>query len=160
MRGPIFLLFIVLAILTLGARAADFSSLEERMSEGDFKAAGLNKLSPQELERLNAWLRAHGLTAAGPGGAAPAPADTVGFRAKDNTEGGPIVSKIKGKFRGWSGHSIFELANGQVWQQVDGTDFNVPAMDNPTVTIESKLLGSWLLKVEGYNHSCRVTRIH
>lgn len=154
MRGTI-LLFIAIAGLAAGATAADFSSLEERMSEGDFKASGLNKLSPQELDHLNAWLRAHGLTAAGKAAAA----DTVGFRAKDGGEGGPIVSKIKGRFTGWTGHTMFELANGQVWQQTDGESFSVPPMDSPSVTIESKLLGSWLLKVEGYNRSTRVTRI-
>jgi hypothetical protein len=48
-----------LLVLAFAAPAAaqEFSSLEERMSAAEFKAAGLDKLSPAELEALNRWLR-------------------------------------------------------------------------------------------------------
>src|SRR5688572_10963425 len=44
--------------------SAAFSSLEERMSHADFKAAGLDKLTPEELAALNEWLRQRGEAAA------------------------------------------------------------------------------------------------
>ena len=46
-----------LAILVTGlAAAAEFSSLEERMSQSQFHAAGLDKLSPQELADVVSYL--------------------------------------------------------------------------------------------------------
>jgi hypothetical protein len=154
------LLFAALAGCAATAAAADFSSLEERMSEKDFKAAGLNKLSPQELEQLNVWLRAHGLTARG--GASSGGTPDEGFRAKGffgAGEGEPVTSRIKGTIKGWSGSTVFELENGQVWQQTDGTEFNIPAVTNPGVTISQGLVGAWSLKIEGYNRTARVTRV-
>src|SRR2546427_11458076 len=44
------------------ARAAEevlSGSIKEMMSPEEFKAAGLNKLSPEELEKLNAWLQGY-----------------------------------------------------------------------------------------------------
>ena len=160
MRGSA-LFFSVLAGCAASAFASDFSSLEERMSEHDFKAAGLQKLSPQELEQLNVWLRAHGLTPAAKGESHGATDE--GFRAKgffgSGSDTGPIQSRIKGSFKGWSGKSLFELENGQVWQQTDGGEFNIPAVNNPAVTISQSMLGAWDLKVEGHNRTARVTRI-
>ena len=31
-----------------------------------------------------------------------------------------IESKIDGEFNGWEGETIFQLRNGQIWQQIDG----------------------------------------
>ena len=53
----ILVLFLVLA--APAAIAQEFSSLEERMSSDDFSAAGLERLSAEELARLNDWLRAN-----------------------------------------------------------------------------------------------------
>src|SRR6266536_574319 len=63
--GSIFCLMIA-ALFILGsarpARAAEevlSGSIKEMMSPEEFKAAGLNKLSPEELEKLNAWLQGY-----------------------------------------------------------------------------------------------------
>lgn len=141
------------------AAAAEFSTLEERMTASEFKSAGLDKLSPAELDRLNAWLKAHGLTAAG---ATTERSTEAGFRAKNfsgTADGGPFVAHVVGEFKGWSGSTHFKLDNGQEWEQTDGTEFVVRAMQSPQVTIEQGLLGTWMLKVEGYNRSTRVTRV-
>ena len=45
--------------LTSLVHAEQFSSLEEQMSQSEFNAAGLNKLSPDVLKSLDAWLAAH-----------------------------------------------------------------------------------------------------
>ena len=34
-------------------------SIQEMMTPGEFKAAGLSKLSPEELQKLNAWLQGY-----------------------------------------------------------------------------------------------------
>src|SRR5581483_2843940 len=48
-----------LLLSALPAFGQQFSSLEERMSGADFKAAGLDKLSPEELKYLDNWLQTH-----------------------------------------------------------------------------------------------------
>ena len=36
------------------------STLEERMSQADFRASGLDHLTPEQLKYLNGWLQSHG----------------------------------------------------------------------------------------------------
>ena len=49
----------LLVLAAPSALAQEFSSLEERMSSDDFTSAGLERLSADELARLNDWLRAN-----------------------------------------------------------------------------------------------------
>jgi hypothetical protein len=139
--------------------AAGFSSLEERMSEQEFRAAGLDKLSPEELAALNEWLRTRaGALGTGAGG------DDVGFRRGggllgDNGDAEPIGTYIVGTFTGWSPGTILELSNGQAWEILDDRGFSVGAIENPAVTIKPAMLGSWLLQVDGYNRTARVRRV-
>lgn len=151
------LLALVLLITPCLLGAQDFSSLEERMSAADFRAAGLDKLSDAELAQLNAWLRSNvaGSQAAMPG---QAPADTLGFRPA--APSGEVVSQIDGPFKGWDGHTEFRLQNGQVWVQSDSADrFRSGTIMNPGVRIEPGMMDSWVLRVDGFNHRVKVRRI-
>lgn len=129
------------------------------MSSSEFAAAGLDKLSPEELARLNEWLRGN-LRAAMPGlapGVAPAQ-ERIGFR--ESVVKGVVSSQIDGEFTGWSGKTVFRLKNGQVWEQIDSDSrFGGVRIDSPRVTIEPAMFDSWLLKVEGYNSTVRVRRV-
>lgn len=158
MRG--LLMALCLWIVAGAVSAAEFSSLEEKMSTQEFRAAGLDKLSPEELAALNAWLQQR--LAAGLSGGAARPADE-GFRAfgfgGDSADRREISSRITGEFSGWGPNSVFTLDNGQQWQVTDGSEFAIPGLNNPQVTIEPMMMGSWMLKVEGYNRGARVTRI-
>ena len=155
------LAFLLLGLaLSTAAFAQEFSSLEERMSDAEFRSAGLDKLTPEELEQLNGWLRSR-LNAI--------PTTEVsrsqeGFKADDgifSTGGdrGDIVSRVDGSFSGWNRNKVLKLENGQWWQVTESQSFAVPEMQSPTVTIKPAMLGSWLITVEGYNRSARVTRI-
>ena len=135
--------------------AQQFSTLEERMTAAEFKAAGLDKLTPEELAALNDWLA--GKVAAATA-AAPAQ-DTRGFNQQTG-EDGAIVSSIRGEFKGWKGAGQrFTLDNGQVWEITDSTSRLVVDLVNPVVFVEPGMLGAWFLKVEGYNSRARVKRI-
>lgn len=126
------------------------------MSAAQFHAAGLDKLSADELAQLNSWLREHaGVTSAA--AAAAAVPDRTGFHV-DNT-GSEFSTRVIGEFRGWSGKTTFHLDNGQVWQQVGHDSWGGVNLENPTIVIRPAFMGSWLLKVEGYNASTRVKRI-
>jgi hypothetical protein len=140
--------------------AQEFSSLEERMTDSEFRAAGLDRLSPEELSSLNEWLRSR-LNAI--------PNTTVsrsqeGFKPEDGLlagggDRGEIVSSIDGAFDGWSKGTVLKLANGQWWEITDDRSFAIPETMNPGVTISPAMLGSWLLKVDGFNRSARATRV-
>lgn len=152
--------FVSLLLAMSVAAAAGFSSLEERMSEQEFRAAGLERLTPEELAALNQWLRAKGATA-GVG----ASQDNAGFKSGggllgDNSGQSAIEGvRIKGAFTGWDPDQVLELNNGQAWRVDEDSGFTVPATQDPLVTIEPAMLGSWLLRVEGYNRTARVTRV-
>ena len=124
----------------------------------------------EELAVLNAWVRAHslatldspkaGATVATSAAVAETQQDMRGLKAdKDETDRTPISSRIVGRFDGWDGQTVFKLENGMIWEQADKDKFWVKALDNPQVTIEPGMFGTWRLSVEGYNSNCRVERI-
>jgi hypothetical protein len=152
-----------------------FSSLEEQMTGQDFKAAGLDKLTPQELESLNGWIRRRSLAtldapvpaaAAGvatatedsPAAADSQVADRRGFKGEDE-ERTPISSRIVGRFSGWDGQTVFRLENGMIWAQADKDKFYMKEVENPAIVIDPGMFGSWRLSVEGQDAECRVERI-
>ena len=140
-----------LLLSALPALAQQFSSLEERMSAADFKAAGLDKLSPEELKYLDGWLQAHQKARmVSPSG------KPVFYADEDRKE---FETHLVGSFGGWSGGTQFNLNNGQVWKQAESGAYSCPTMTNPKVTIKPMLLGSWLMYVEGCNESVRVERV-
>src|SRR5690606_29953597 len=112
---PITSLALSLLVAASAANAQTPSpTLEERMTQADFSAAGLHKLSPEELQALNAWLGAHG-------------SGNVQYRSPtggtvfypDQSERPEVEDRIAGVFRGWRGNTIFTLENGQKWQQAE-----------------------------------------
>ena len=145
---------LAMLLTALPVMAQQFSSLEERMSAADFKAAGLDKLSPQELQYLDGWLRTHEqvkvehVTASGSPVFYP-----------DNQPRDKFSTHLVGHFGGWGGHSVFTLDNGQVWKQAESGAYSCPEVDNPEVTIKPMILGSWLMYVQGCNQSVRVDRV-
>jgi len=144
----------VLAVLiTAAASAAEFSSLEERMSQAQFHATGLDKLSPEELKALNEWLRGHAATTT----TVVTPSGQPVFYPKES-EREVVESRIDGKFRGWAGASVFKLENGQEWTQAESGGFTNGTYDHPAVRIKPMLMGSWLMYVTPCGCSVRVTR--
>ena len=140
-------------LLTGAAAAAEFSSLEERMSQAQFHAAGLDKLSPEELKNLNDWLRGHAATTT----TVVTPSGQPVFYPKE-FEREPVESRIDGKFSGWRGKTVFRLENGQEWTQAESGSFTNGVYDHPKVRVKPMMLGSWLLSIEACGCSVRVTR--
>lgn len=159
-----FCLALILALAPLALHAQTFSSLEERMSEAEFKAAGLDKLAPEELEALNEWLRRRGQAtapAAPPVGGAPLAAveDRRGFSSLDGSYDA-IVSRIRGEFTGWRGSGDeITLENGMVWKTTDPASRLAVKLTNPVATVTPGVLNAWFLKVEGYSTRVRVVRV-
>lgn len=143
------------ALLPAFVAAAEFSSLEERMSQTEFKASGLDKLSAQELKSLNDWLRIHGLTS-------DAPVATRGGKKEfypDEMSRDAIETKIAGTFTGWLGKTQWTMENGQVWQQAESGQRRDWNLTNPTVHLKPMILGSWLMAIDGCGCNVRVQRV-
>ena len=165
-----FLLTLALGCTLLHAQQAVV--LQQKMGATEFRQAGLDKLSPTELQHLQQWLANHAaeLAAAVPASevtSANVAADKRTSRNgswsghKSDTAGKKanriVVSPIAGRFNGWRPGSILTLQNGQKWRVSDDSSLTPtrPA-DSPVVTVKPGAFGGWILKVAGYNTSARV----
>jgi hypothetical protein len=140
---------------SLGAAAAEtggdaWEGVQHAMSAEEFEAAGLKKLRPEELDRLNDWMKR--------------------FLAHDSQQivkidpeirklqNAPVRRRIAGPFRGWSGKTAFTLDNGEVWMQ-RGWGRYFARLESPEVEISRNLLGFYELRVVATGRSVGVTRV-
>jgi len=68
-----------------------------------------------------------------------------------------IESRIDGEFEGWDGETLFQLQNGQIWQQAEYA-YQYAYRYSPRVTIVHTTRG-WAMSVEGVSKSLLVRRI-
>ena len=110
-------------------------SLKQLMTPEEYKAAGLKKLSPEELNRLENFLRGYR-------------EQTVQQVAKDtqekidpapkrnqSTHRDVVESHIKGPFNGATGRTRVLLDDGSIWQQVNSDENFSCRLDNPDVVL-------------------------
>jgi hypothetical protein len=153
-------------------------SLQEQMGSTEFSRAGLDKLSPAELRHLQQWLALHapvlatkvpasdqtsataaaaessGLFGSKPKSSKPAAAQVKDAKVKHS---GTITSHIAGEFNGWERGTVLTLQNGQKWRVSDDRSFTVrQPLTSPEVSVKPGFLGSWTLKVQGYNTTAKV----
>jgi hypothetical protein len=124
------------------------------MSQTDFRAAGLDHLTPEQLKYLNTWLQTHGA-----GNAQVVTPNGQPVFYPDSGARDTIESHIAGTFTGWRGKTIFKLDNGQEWKQAESGMYDAGKFEDPVVRIKPMLLGSWLMYVEGCGCSVRVQRV-
>lgn len=146
--------------------------LQQQMSPAEFKAAGLDKLSPSELAALNGWLQ--GKVAAVTAGVREQVREEVreeareegrqevivknrGFFAFGTNE--PIVSTIQGEFRGFGKGRRYVLANKQEWEQTDDVTLPGVRRTDPEVSISPGVVGVWYMQVKGSNTRAKVQRV-
>ena len=166
MKRLLLLFFLLPAIGWCGSAAGPLDSL----TPDEFRAAGLHKLSEQELSALKALLaRAPELSSAEkpgqPVASLPRGEEAFGQEQKlhervEHLQRVPrkISSRIQGEFKGWRGRTVFTLENGQVWQQVAPGEFAVWLTD-PVVFVEKGALGAFYLRVEGFGSQVKVKRV-
>lgn len=155
-------LSVLLGLLLLWPAVAPAQdALQDKMTPAEFKAAGLDKLTPAELASLNAWLQGK-VKEESAKAASAARKDVVdtnrGFFSFGSDE--PIVSRLAGDFSGFGKGRRYLLANGQEWQQVDDARLAGVRKTNPEMTIRPGVIGNvWYMTVEGYNTRAKVERI-
>ncbi|NUO73393.1 MAG: hypothetical protein HOQ10_11850 [Frateuria sp.] len=147
-------LLVVAFSVAAAAQAQQYEPLARRMSEAQFKAAGLDRLTPAQLQALDDWLRTH---------------DKPTTRVVD-TSGKPVFypepdrrrlieAHLVGQFSGWNGHNVLSLDNGQQWKQTGSDEVMCNTSANPAVKVRPSLFGNWLLHVDGCNGSAHVERV-
>ena len=87
---------------------------------------------------------------------APTVVQTFGQERREEPQ--TISSHIPGAFEGWGPTSRIRLANGQVWQVVDGSE-GVYFLQSPKVTVKRALMGGFQLDIEGAKRTPRVRRV-
>ncbi len=156
----------------VGAAAPKPVDIRDLMNVTQFDQAGLSKLTPDEMNSLNAWLNqylnSHSVTTSPPPAAGPpsaaAPAGIASFGAETMPpkelpqEPNRIESRIAGLFTGWTGDTVFKLENGQVWQQAATGYYTNVQLDHPQVVIK-KLSFGYLLTLPGHGQTVFVRRI-
>jgi len=121
-------------------------SIKEMMSPEEFKAAGLNKLSSEELEKLNAWLQGYRETT-----------EKVTEKKTEKRVAAtqswfhhePIVSRVDGSFAGLKGKTVIKLEDGTVWKQANLDDHAGPSpIDHPGAAVVWSGLG-YKMRIQG-----------
>jgi hypothetical protein len=149
------------ALLAASLPLAAQESIRAQMTPEEFSAAGLDKLSADELARLDAWLNRTVVAESEKAAVAAKQAvekEARGFFNFGSTE--PVVARIVGEFRGFGRGREYTLDNGNVWQQVDDARLVGARLENPEVKVNPSLIGNaWYLSVDGYNKRAKVQRI-
>ena len=153
------------ALAFAGALAAA-EPFSRSLAPADFAAAGLARLTPAELARLDALIAARAApAAAAPLSAAPAPAAPRSAPAPARRaasaaeEDAPVESRLTGEFRGWEPRTVFALENGERWQETGGTTYAGPPLAAPAVRIRAGALWAHWMRIEGVSREVKVRRV-
>jgi hypothetical protein len=148
-------------------------SLEETMRPEEFKAAGLDKLSEDELQHLDAYLQGYRQSAqkkAKEQAAAEAQDQIKRANAKADeaqkaseeakrdaasvrTHIDSLSSRVDGHIDGVTGHTIIRLEDGSVWKQVNAIDrgddrYRATITDRPAAVVFHTTFG-YKMRIEG-----------
>lgn len=145
----------LLCVLVSSLGAAEFT---DTLSAEEKARLGVDRLSPEQVTALNAAVERYRRT--GEAAAAAAAVETykkveepkvitrVVKEVKEEQEAAlRVESRIKGKFRGWFGGTVFQLENGQIWKQVGSDTYAAPAMESPEVEISKSRYGHYRLRL-------------
>ncbi len=137
-------------LAALPALSADDPDIRSLMTAEEFAAAGLGRLSNDEMDAINRWL--------------------VRYTAQDAEEmisTSPAVkevnradvrSRIDGEFNGWDGPTRFVLKNGQVYETNSTRRYSYSAID-PEVEITRNWMGIYKMRLLDTDKAINVRRI-
>src|SRR4029077_3929629 len=130
------------------ARAAQpemSGSIKEVMSPEEFKAAGLSKLSAEELQKLDAWLQGYRQVTE----QAAEKKATAKVTAESHAKMDLLVSRVDGSFQGLTGRTIIRLEDGTVWKQANAEDrYRSKVTDHPAAAVMHGVFG-YKMRLEG-----------
>ncbi|MEY2479503.1 MAG: hypothetical protein QOI04_430 [Verrucomicrobiota bacterium] len=131
------------------APATEKKSIRDTMTPEEFKAAGLDKLSKEELRNLDAKLQGN-QHAAETKAAAKATKEATAQAEVDRITHDIIFSRVDGTFHGITGRTVIKLENGTVWKQAMPSDhFPARVTDHPRVAVLHDIMFGYKMRVEG-----------
>ena len=164
-------------LLGFGVAHSAESGFSRRLSSEDFRAAGLGKLTAQEIARLDALVEqerartgANPASAGGPDAGtvvrAPVPPSAKSDRDSKvvvapgtKIEFSAVESRLTGVFTGWEPRGVFALENGQRWREANGSTYVSPPLPAPKVRITPGALGTFWMEIEGVRVRVKVVRL-
>src|SRR5437667_9796721 len=119
-----------------GAAPPEMSgSIKEMMSPEEVQAEGLNKLSADELQKLEAWLQGYRQIT-------EQKAEKKATARASRTKMDVIVSRVDGTFNGLTGRTIIRLEDGTVWKQANADDrYRARVTDHPAAVVIHGVFG-------------------
>jgi hypothetical protein len=172
------LLCLLLAFNTASFAEPVFPGLKNIMTEADWKRAGLDRLTPDQIGVIDAALIKHYIqttqigAASAPASFQPAPAsgataaeaaaarsrfwEKFGLSASASTPDWRTQPPMAAKVTGWRGANGFVLDNGQVWEGLEKIPYDLPGN---SVTIEARPMGAFALKLNEASVAVRVRRV-
>jgi hypothetical protein len=177
MKIPPLVLPVALAtLLTAAAAQSTFPGLQRILSAEEWKRAGLDALTPDQIGVIDAALIRH--QAAGqrrtpaialappsaepPAGLTPAEAAVVRSRHWEKFGLGKIAGDwrsappMKAKVTSWQGANRFSLDTGQVWEGVEPIPYEILGQE---ITIEARPMQAFVLKLGADSMTVRVRRV-
>jgi hypothetical protein len=116
--------------------------IQQAMTPEQFKAAGLNKLTPDELAKLNAWLQGYRQVT-------EQAAEKKATARAERTKMDVLVSRVDGTFNGLTGRTIIRLEDGTVWKQANSDDrYRAKNPDHPAAVVIHGVFG-YQMHLEG-----------
>lgn len=172
---------LLVCLATTGALAAQdsFPGLQSLLSPAEWKRAGLDRLSPDQIGVIDAALIRYHVarqTVAATTATAPAPSSPDAPTGASPAEAAVIRSRywekfglqkitgdwrtqppMKAKVTAWQGSNRFVLDTGQVWEGQEAIPFELLGQE---ITIEARPLGSYALRLNENSMTVRVRRLH
>jgi hypothetical protein len=154
------------------AAASGFPGLQSIMTEAEWKRAGLDRLTPDQIGVIDAALIRHHLmttrTAAEAANVTPPATATPAARTKNGVVDRFGLTKLMGddwrsqpplvaRFAMWQGANRFLLDNGQVWEGLEQIIFELPP--GREVIIEARPLNGFAMKLDERSAVVRVQRV-
>ena len=132
--------------LSLGTTFAqeEAAGIQQQMTPEEFKAAGLEKLSPTELAKLNAWLQGYRETAVK---TAVAKAEKKASERAERDKRSLIVSRINGTWGGIAPGVVIELEDGSKWKLANKDEHYGGYADHPAVAVWKAGFFGWKMRV-------------
>lgn len=144
------LVLISFSVSAAEPKSGNWDGLRQMMSAEEFKAAGLDNLSAEELHNLDRWLL-----------------KLLAYESEQLVKADEKIQKLQkvairhhivGHFSGWTGKTVFRLDNGEVWQQRLGSRYAI-SLENPEVEIKKNLLGFYEMKIVKSGRRVGVSRL-
>ncbi len=147
LRHILTLLFILAA---LPALSAEDPKIRELMTDEEFAASGLGRLSNEEIEVINRWLVRYT--------AQDAPQLINSSPAVKELNRASVMSRIDGEFNGWNGPTRFVLKNGHVYETNSTRRYEYFAID-PEVEITTNWMGIQKMHILETGKAINVRRV-